>query len=262
MVVFNNANALIRIYSRMVSCAFLVLSCAASFLFENMGGGITQLCVIAAYITFFHCYQDKASPGWMYYTYLCLGLASTLFVQILFFVPFFWLLTVTQLNAMSGRSFVASLLGLLTPYWFAASWFVWQGDFSAFISHFTALAQFQALGDYSGVSLSQLLVFVLVVALAITGAIHFWRNSHNDKIRTRQFYGIFMAMALLSTIFLILQPQHADPLLRLLIINTAPLIAHFITLTRTKWTNIAFCAILAASLLVTAFNVWTSSSIF
>lgn len=262
MVVFNNVNALIRIYSRMVSCAFLVLSCAACFLFENMSGGITQLCVIAAYITLFHCYQDKASPGWMYYTYLCIGLASTLFVQILFFVPFLWLLTVTQLNAMSGRSFVASLLGLLTPYWFAAGWFVWQGDFSALISHFTALAQFQTLGDYSGVSLSQLLVFVLVVALAITGIIHFWRNSHNDKIRTRQFFGFFMAMALLSAIFLILQPQHADVLLRLLIINTAPLIAHFIALTHTKWTNIAFWVIVSACLLVTAFNVWTSSSIF
>lgn len=262
MVIFNNINALIRIYSRMVSCVFLVLSCAACFLFDSMKGGITQLCVITAYITLFRCYQDKQSPGWMYYTYLCIGLASTLFVQILYFVPFLWLLTVTQLNAMSGRSFMASLLGLLTPYWFAAGWFVWQGNISVFANHFMALVQFQTLGDYSGVTLSQLLVFALTVILAITGTIHFWRNSHNDKIRTRQFFGFFIAMVLLSTIFLILQPQHIDVLLRLLIINTSPLIAHFIALTHTKWTNAAFWAIVVVCLFVTAFNVWISSSIF
>ena len=32
MVEFNNVNALLRVYSRMISCAFLVLACAANYL--------------------------------------------------------------------------------------------------------------------------------------------------------------------------------------------------------------------------------------
>ena len=40
MVELNNANALIRVYSRMVSGAFLVLSCAAPFLFASTGGNV------------------------------------------------------------------------------------------------------------------------------------------------------------------------------------------------------------------------------
>lgn len=262
MVILNNNNALLRIYSRMVSCAFLVLSCAVCFLFDSLKGGIVQLCFIASYITLFRCYQDKQAMGWTYYTFLCLGLGSMLFVQLLFFVPFLWLLTIVQLNAMSWRTFSASVLGLLTPYWLTAGWFVWQRDVSTIWEHFTALAQFQTLGDYSQVTLSQLLVFVVVVALAVTGMVHFWRTSYNDKIRIRQLYGFFIFMTMLTTIFLVLQPQHYDVLIRLLIINTAPLIGHFIALTHTKVTNIAFYAIVIICLLVTAFNVWTSSLIF
>ena len=69
-------------------------------------------------------------------------------------------------------------------------------------------------------------------------------------------------MTMLTAIFLVLQPQHYDVLIRLLIINTAPLIGHFIALTHTKVTNIAFYAIVIICLLVTAFNAWTSSLIF
>lgn len=262
VVVLSTINALIRIYSRMVSCVFLVLSCTACFLFDSMGGAIVQLCFITSYITLFHCYQDKQTPGWMYYTFLCIGLASTLCVQILYFVPFLWLLAELQLNAMSWRSFTASLLGLLTPYWFAAGWLVWQGNVTPLKSHFSNLIQFQKLCDYSQVTLSQVLVFALVVVLAIIGTIHFWYRSYNDKIRTRQLYGFFTIMDLLTTIFLLLQPQHYDVLIRVLIINSAPLIAHFIALTHTKLTNIAFYVISMVCLLLTAYNVWMSSSIF
>ena len=37
MVEFNNVNALLRVYSRMISCAFLVLACAANYLCLAVG---------------------------------------------------------------------------------------------------------------------------------------------------------------------------------------------------------------------------------
>ena len=47
----------------------------------------------------------------------------------------------------------------------------------------------------------------------------------------------------------------------LAIISTSPLIAHFITLTRTRITNIAFFVILIAAFALIGFNLWTSSFI-
>jgi hypothetical protein len=53
MVELNNSNALIRIYSRSVSCSFIVLVCAGCFLFSSLGGAIVQLCMVAAFIAAF-----------------------------------------------------------------------------------------------------------------------------------------------------------------------------------------------------------------
>lgn len=262
MLTLNNSYALLRIYSRMVSSAFLVLSCTACFLFDSLRGGIVQLCLIASCLMLFRCYRDKQALGWTYYAFLCIGLASTIFVQTLYFVPLLWLLMVTHLNALSGRTFVVSLFGVLTPYWFAIGWFIFQQDYDTLIGHFTALAEFQPVCDCSQLTLSQLLVFALTIILLTTGMVHFLRNSFKDKIRTRQFYGYFIIMAWASAIFLMLQPQHYDVLMRLIIINTAPVIAHFIALTYTKVTNVAFYVIVAACLLVTGYNLWISSSIF
>lgn len=259
MVILNNDNALVRIYSRMVSCSFMVLSCAACYLFQDLRGGFVQLCVVAAYLLLFNCYQDKQSPGRMYYTFLCLGLASCTFVQILYLVPFLWLFIAVHLNAMSLRNFLASLLGLLTPYWLvAAGLFFWQGKVDILTVHFAELVKFQGLDDYY-LSPSQLMVIIIIAILAVTGIIHYLRTSYNDKIRIQQLYRFFMTMAVITAIFLLLQPQHENVLTRLLIVNTAPLIGHFIALTHTKWTNMAFYAIVAACLFVIAFNVWTLS---
>lgn len=43
MVLMNNHHALIRIYSRMVSCAFLVFSMTSLFLFPHIQSGIAAL---------------------------------------------------------------------------------------------------------------------------------------------------------------------------------------------------------------------------
>ena len=61
-------------------------------------------------------------------------------------------------------------------------------------------------------------------------------------------------------VFLILQPQHYDMLIRIMIIAASPLIGHFIALTRTRFTNIAFLIITGAIFILTAVNLWISLS--
>lgn len=89
MAEMNNRNALIRIYSRMVSCSFLVfgtMAWSASNLQTSatLDTWLVQLCFIAAYLTLFSCYQDKRAQGKMFYAFMFIGVASTLFVQALF----------------------------------------------------------------------------------------------------------------------------------------------------------------------------------
>ena len=262
MIGLNNTNALIRIYSRMVSCSFMVLCCATNLLFPSVEGGITELCFIAFLLSFFHAYQDKSATIWVFYAFLCLGLSSLLFVQILYFVPILWILLKFKIMAFSGKNFWASILGLIIPYWFVGGDYVYTGQYQEHLEHFLTIANLQPMCDLSLLSEHQIVSFSYVFILLLTGTIHFLRNSYKDKIRTRMLYEIFIIISLCDIAFLVLQPQHYDELMRILIICTSPLIGHFLALTRTKVTNIAFFAILLLSLLVTAYNLWVPSLIF
>lgn len=267
----NNSNALIRIFSRLVSSAFVLLFCSACFLFSSLPGAIFQLCIISSLYTFFQCYQDRESAGWTFYTFLLLGLSSIAQVEGLVLIPVYWLLMAVTIYSFSRRTFTASLLGLLLPYatWSAGILYMNEGDFTPLAEHLGLtetgiVGQLIATGDatllvpnYMALSLSQILCFVLTVALSLTGTIHFIRKSTHDKIRTRQIFYSMMTFNGYAALLTIAMPTHIDTMLRLMILTASPLIGHFLALTATKITNIAFFVILGATVLLTAFNLWT-----
>ncbi len=53
VVELNNSNALIRIYSRMVSCSFLALTLLEPQTIESLDGCIVSLCILAFYLFLF-----------------------------------------------------------------------------------------------------------------------------------------------------------------------------------------------------------------
>lgn len=260
MIELNRINVLIRIFSRMVSVSFIMLSVASVFLFPSVTGNITTLCIITSLLPFYNSYQDKSFSGYTFYAFLCLGIGSLADVHLLWFVPVYWLMMATIVYSLCWRTFFASLIGLLTPYWFWVAWSLWQehGDMTKMAGHLTALTDLQ-VPDYASLPALQMLMLCLVVVLGITGMIHFLRTSSRDKIRTRQLYYSFFILGTAAFIFLALQPQHYDLLIRMMIITTSPLIGHFLALTNTKITNVAFFAIAAVVLVLTAVNLWTSS---
>lgn len=261
MVELNNINALTRIYSRMISCAFLVMSCMACFLFPSLRGAVMQPFFIGVVILLFMTYQDKQTSGMTYYAFVLFGIASMAVVHILFFLPILWVLMFAQLQSLSWRTWSASLLGLLTPYWFAVIWFLWQGDVMSLINHFSPLMVFSPIGNVTQLPFQHLLVVATTLILFMIGTIHFIRKHSDDKIRIRQFYYFFIWMTLVTMVFLVLQPQHYDALMRLLFVFTAPLLGHFLALTSTKMTNVAFFVIIIGILLLTGYNLWAFSSI-
>ena len=255
MVQLNNIHALIRVYSRMVSCSFIALMCAANFLFPSLEGGLMQLCAIGFLMMFFATYQDRHAGGRTYYAFLCVGLASLIFPHILFFLPVLWLFILINMLSFSLRTLSASLMGVVTPYWFWMAWLLYQHDYSPLIAHFAQLLEFSEPFNLAGMGPSRKLYMVFLGVLTIIGTVHFINKNSGDKIRIRLSYAVFMWLNLLSLLFLLLQPQHCDMLLRLMTICTAPLIGHFIALTRGRMTNIVFMVIVAVTLVMTFFNI-------
>jgi hypothetical protein len=251
MVELSNAHALIRVRSRMATSVFLVLSSTAGFLFGSLSGGIVQVCFIAMLILLFRTYQDSEAPGLTFYAFLCIGVASLFFVHILFYMPILWLVMLTQLQSLKWRSWAASLIGVATPYWFASLWVAYQQDVSLIADHFSPLTQFALHPDYSIFSACHVAVFFFSVILLGMGVVHFWNKSYEDKIRIRQLYGALLGLALFSIAFLVLQPQHYDVLMRIIIVCASPYVAHLLTLTHTRITNIMFWTVVTMALLLT-----------
>lgn len=265
MVELNNSNALIRTYSRMVSSSFIMLMCSACFLFDSMQNSITEVAFIACYELLFRGYQNRDSSPWAFYAFMCLSLGSITFVPVMFYVPFLWLMMATYLRSFSLKTFIASILGLLVPYWFLAGYDIFMGNLGSFVDHFTDIASFYplvsdgyrlkfiSLIDFANEKQIETIIFVLI--LAMTGIIHYKRTSYKDKIHVRMIYNVLIFMTILTFVFMFLQPQYYDVLLRLLIVGTAPLIAHYLTLTRTWLTNLSFFMILIVVIALTVYNL-------
>lgn len=257
MVELNNRNSLIRIYSRMVSCSFLVMTMMTPHKIESIDGCIVSMCFVAFYLALCNAYQDKKATGYVLWAFAAIGVSSIVWIQILLFIPVLWVLTATNILAMSLRTFVASILGVIMPYWFLSAYYIYIGDIMPIVDHIATIANFEPLFIYKNCSINDFLPLCFIILLAITGSIHFLRTSYKDKIRTRMIYEMFITMSVATIVLILLQPQHANIATHLLIISTAPLIGHFLALTSTKITNIASLAIMATALVITALNLWT-----
>ena len=256
MVELNNSNALIRIYSRMMSCSYILLVCMSPFLFHSTSTMLLSICTIATFIALFITYQDKQSMGWTFYGFTSLGIASVIDVRMLYFAPVLWVAMVFYLRSMTLRTFLTSIFGLLCPYWFLSLYLIYTDDFTPAIEHFSQLARFGRVADITGLPLNMLLSTGLTFILGVTGIVHFVRNRINDKTRTRMLFNTFILVDIASMVFILLQPQLYMPLLTMMIITTSPLIAHFIALTDTRITNWSFMAIVLAVLSLTLINIF------
>ena len=255
LVELNNSNALLRVRSRMISSVFLALTCITGFLFSSLNGAIISFLLIATLLPLFNSYQVSNSQGRYYYAFLCLGIISLLYVHILYFIPFLWLSCIFYLQSLNMRSWIASCLGLFTPYWFFLPWMLYADKWSLASSHFSALLQFEFPIRYSLFSIEVFGTILFIITLMIISQLNFWFNSYKDRIRIRQLYRFFATIGWISVFFIFLQPQHYEYLLHILIICASPFIAHFFTLTSSKLTNILFLLTIAIVIVLSLLNI-------
>ena len=261
MVELNNHNSLMRTYSRMVSCSFLVFITMTSLPTPSFKASIVTMCSIAFYLIIWNSYRDRRAAGWTFYAFFCVGLASLVFIQVGYFLPFLWLMMMVFTNSFSIRNFFASIIGLIMPYWFSAGYFAYTNNINGLISHFAEFINYQDLFDYSQVTDHEVVNLLFLIILSTLGSIHFLHTSYADKIRTRMIYNSFILINYVSLAFIILQPQHIKELGSIMIVNTAPLTAHFITYTKGKVANIVFISALIIMVLILLYNIFIPETV-
>ena len=76
MVLLNNFNSLMRTYSRMVSCSFLVLITMAGLPVPGLAASIVTPCIIAFYLFLWQSYQDRFAAGAIFFAFFSASAAS------------------------------------------------------------------------------------------------------------------------------------------------------------------------------------------
>lgn len=256
MAELNNGYSLIRIYSRMVSCSFMVMITMSLTLFESVTVAVVMVAFIAFLLLIFRAYQNPGAVGWVFYAFVALGISSIVFSKSLLFVPVLWVIMAVNVLCFSPRTLIASLLGIITPYWFVAAWLIYQGNISYLGTHFLSALQFGTPFQFSILNIHQLLTFAFVLVLAVIGAVHFFLYSYQDRIRIRLMYETFVVLDACAVIFAILQPQYFDEMLGMSIVTTATLIGHFLALTHSRLSNITMFVLACVTLALTIFNLW------
>ena len=231
---------LLRLNKWVIASFFMLLNACLGFTYESIEAGVVSSCVACFLFMLFLTYKSPDNVKATYYGYLALGIASLIFLPILFFVPPLWLIGLLLLQSLSLRSWLASLLGILTPYWLAFPWFLYQQSQEVSAIHFPL---FQLDGMASGNSPFmpvQLIVLGMIIVLTLIGAFNFWSKSYQENIQTRLFFNCFQWMGLAVVIAILLLPQHFHTLIRMLLLFACPFIAHFFALSRSKIINIVF----------------------
>ncbi|UKK53135.1 hypothetical protein [Prevotella sp. E2-28] len=256
MVELNNSNALLRVRSRMVATMFIFLSCMYISGFQSLLGSISLIGFIMTIILLFNTYQDNLATGKTFYAFLFLSLCSLIYLEYLYYIPLFWVLMASRLQSFGWRTLAASIIGLITPYWFASLWLILRWDFTPMTDHLSEFGHFIFPIDYSSLSVEQLTIYIFLVIISGVGIIHFWQYSYEDKIRIRQLFGFFTAVNIATLLFIALQPHLYDHMIRPAIVCASPIVAHFFTMTSHRFTNIAFIVFLVTCTLITITNLW------
>lgn len=102
-------------------------------------------CLILAIYQLFTSYHDPGAKSKAYNASLLIGIGSLLWVHILWFIPLFWI-GMYNFRSLSIRTFLASLLGVGTVYWFLLGWCIWFRDFTPFTIPFATLFKIRILG--------------------------------------------------------------------------------------------------------------------
>jgi len=210
--------------------------------------------VIAIYQLFIS-YHNEEAQGLAYTTALLLSLCSLLWVQVLWFFPLFWF-GMHNFKTLTVRTFLASLMGLFTTYWFLLGWCVWIRDFTPFTIIFSSLFNFQ-LQTFSGIEILSWIGVVLVFILFIIASINSAGNNYSNDQRTRQCLSFLIRFGIWSFLLAFIFEYSKKEFLQVAYIPSSIMIAHFFITIRDRVIKHVFYTVLLIFVTLLFLRLWS-----
>lgn len=274
IIEWNNQCQLLRVRSRLNSVTFQALMLLCPVLHGSWASWLPVLCLLGSYFILFKAYDLYRPQGHTFHAFLLLSVGSLVFPPLLAVAVTLLFSARVQLRLLTGKPFVASILGLALPYWIFASLVVLASQpFVEQLADGTAAAPFVAdarkvltwdvwrahlraeLPNYLSVPLWQWLVVGYLFVLGLRSVFNFVHTSYDDKINTRQFFHTMLLQLVPIAAATAWFPEDAAFTLPLLIMGVTPFAARYFASSRDKITDHAFTFWLLAAILI-ALQTW------
>ncbi|MDR1103165.1 MAG: hypothetical protein LBL42_05350 [Tannerella sp.] len=176
------------------------------------------------------CQEGKTgmAPGNAYKATFWLGIGSLIWIHLLWLLPLFWY-GMYKFRLLNVRTFMASLMGIVTLYWIVAGWCVWRHDFSVLTDTFRLWNDFDFVppGEY----LTQNRLSSPATAFAYTVILGLVLRFHKITagLRTRRFISFLLASTRYLLPFLFLFNTETADFLCIFFIPASLLIAYLLS---------------------------------
>lgn len=256
LIEMNNAFAFIRMRASVQTAIYFLLVTLCPGMHLLYAGDVAAVAFLISLFFLFKSYQQHRPVGYLFHSFVFIGVGSLVFPQLLYFTPL-WLLAANYFQSLTLRSFCGALVGLSVPYWFLFGHAFFYNEMELFYRPFIELVHFQPINPGKELQLWELVTLGYLFILYAVSAIHCIVSGYEDKIRTRAYLHFLIFLNLCLFLFIFLQPAHCMDLLSLLLIGVSILVGHLFVLTNSKVSNLFFIGSMAGFILLFCFNVWT-----
>jgi len=252
----NYALVLIREKTLLPFLLYILLLSTNPYFFPLKATSAGAFCLILAIYQLFTSYHNPESTGKAFNAAFFIAIGSLLWIHIIWFLPLFWI-GMYNFRSLSPKTFVASLLGFGTVYWFVLGWCVWRGDYTVFTIPFSTLFKIQWL-ILNEVYLIDWISLSYIFILIIIASVNIRMHEYDDSPRTRQFLSFLIMFAILAYCLFFIYNDSSEEYLQIACIPAAILIAHFVTVMHNKYTYILFHFTVIFYITILFFRLWSS----
>lgn len=254
LVETNNAFALIRVRASAQTSLYFLLVSICPALYSLYQGQVAAACFLLTLIFLFRSYRVESTSACLFHAFVFAGVSSLFVPQLMLLMPFLWI-GAYNFRSLNAKSWMASILGWMLPYWFLFSYAYLTDQMELFFSPFKRLASFSQIGGWEDASQWVTLAYVAILFMA--GAVHAVALGDEDKLSTRSYLRFLVLLGACGVVLILLQPVLCNQVLPLLWVCTSILGGRLFILARGRFSNVFFVCSVIGALLLFAFNLWT-----
>ena len=254
MIEINTAFTLIRTRTTMPVCIFWIIATSLFFLHPLEWKNLVPLAFLLSVYQLFRSYESSSPAIPIYHAFFFISLGSLVFPTFIYFSPILWG-SMIPFRSLSGKSLLASLLGIITPYWFLFGYCFYFDQMPLFLAPLQEMILFYPI-ECGHLTTSEIASWGTITLLLIISGFHYWQMSYMDKTRTRIYHSFLVIVGLYVTLWSILQPNYMRELMVIDLICASFLSGHLFTLTRNRFSGIFFIVTFITIILLTIFNLW------